>query len=271
MLARTHGMVEDISKFRLWSRALTPFYGARRGNLIPNRKVRFMWQRIGYLSNAKATDELLTSPKLMRAYDLLGKVDDRLMIMEMMPALGRTGALADFIATQTDPKIIQRAIKDGVMGAFTDTSPVYKVLDDASSVAEANFERILRAEVSGDGLGATRAVYAGDLSPEAYVTLLKDEVARLDALVPGGRRPEGMAIGEWRAIGQRKIFLGEVITLTERGGEKVSHFTLGSVQKIVDDIAGTTGGKERVVTEKALQEAVAPGGKLTVAKLHDLR
>jgi len=177
MLARTHGMVEDIPKFRLWSRALTPFYGARRGNLIPNRKVRFMWQRIGYLSNAKTTDELLASPKLMRAYDLLAKVDDKLMIMEMMPALGRTGALVDFIATQTDPKIIQRAIKDGFMGAFTDTSPVYKVLDDASSVANSNFERILRAEVS----------------------------------------------------------------------------------------------EAAVVTEKALQEAVAPGGKLTVAKLHDLR
>jgi len=184
-LARVNGIMNDMSSFRKWATALTPIYGARKGKLIPGRKVRFMWTRIGYVSNAKITEDLLTSPKLMEAYSLLAKVSDRFMIAEMMPSLAKSDKLINFIADTSDPKIIQRAVQDAFMGAFTDTSPVYKVLDDAASAANGTLRKVMRDEVSG-GTPQVKARpddLARALGSEAVEEI--DEAARSSAITSG--------------------------------------------------------------------------------------
>jgi hypothetical protein len=155
-LIKGQALLANVSRGQLLRKAIVPFAGKRSFTELGVRgSTRFISNRVGIALGARTTEQLTTSPKALRLFDVLAKADSMGMIIHHVPEWQRAPDLVAAVAKSTDPTEIQTLVRQSMEGAFDKVDNFHLVAVQALDDATVRFDDALRASTRSRQLALT--------------------------------------------------------------------------------------------------------------------
>ena len=267
-LIKGQALLANLSRPQLAARAVVPFVGKRTFATQGVRgSTRFISSRLGMVMGARTTDQLTESPKALRLFKVLSKVDSPGMIVQRIPEWKNAPHLVDAIATSTDPKQVQALVKQGLDGAFDELDQIHATSKAFSDTAMLRLDEEIRGAVGGSERAVARAGRGEEI-------LEADELTRKNVLAVANRQAKKLDLVPKKGDAKRNPTVytdvvlrdGSKVTLANYAGDGVQAYDL-ETGKVVGVLIGDSIGVDKAYEGRGIGTALVRGKGLTLQQM----